>query len=277
LQVRGLQWWLWSYLTNVYVALSGKFDIPYVSHFWTLAVEEHFYLVWPFVVGLLARRTALGVSIIASLVALALRVGFDVGLPGSLYGHVLTPCRLDALCIGAFFALLVRGPLGIAGVAAIAKRGVPFAALGVLVTSLIHVWRPHGPGDAIRGIFLAVFFGFGIVLASWQGGPRWLKRVLLARWLRFLGKYSYGLYVFHAIIAYGLGAHDTLPRFERLAGGHLPGVFLQAALATAASVAIAVASYELFEVRFLRLKDRFEAKPAKPSNAPLEMDSKAGG
>src|SRR6202050_676720 len=39
------QAWVWSYLTNVYVALRERWALPYVSHFWSLAVEEHFYLL----------------------------------------------------------------------------------------------------------------------------------------------------------------------------------------------------------------------------------------
>jgi len=266
LKVRELQGWLWPYLANVYVAKQGGFDIPYVSHFWTLAVEEHFYLVWPFIVGLLPRRAAITVSVVASVVALALRAGFEVWVPHSLYGHVLTPFRLDSLCIGACLALLVRGPLGMAGIAVWAKRGIPLAAIGVLLTSVLHAWRPWGlPSESVRETFLALLFGCFLVLAAWSDGPRWLKAPLRSSWLRFFGKYSYGLYVFHGIIAYALGAHGTLPYFEKLTGGHLSGLLLQALVATAVSIAVSLVSFEFFEARFLKLKDRFEAKPARPA------------
>lgn len=268
LEIRRLQGWLWPYLANVYVAKQGTFAIPYVSHFWTLAVEEHFYLVWPFVVGLLARRTTLAVSFVASVFALSMRAAFEVWAPSSLYGHVLTPFRLDALCIGAAFALAVRGPWGIEGVYRRARWGVLLAALGVLATSLLHAAHAPGvPAEALRETCLALLFGCGLVLASYHDGPRWLKATLRQPALRFFGKYSYGLYVFHGIIAYAFGAHGTLPHFERLAGGHLSGLLLEALVGSLASIALAVASYELFEVRFLRLKDRFEPKPAKATKA----------
>ncbi len=261
LRVRELQWWLWPYLANVYIAKQGSFAIPYISHFWTLAVEEHFYLVWPFVVGLLSRAAVLGVSLFAIVVAVALRCAFEVLVPHSLHGHVLTPFRLDALCIGALLALLVRGPLGLARVAELCKRGVVVAALGVLLTSIVHATRPGElPAQALRETFLAVFFGCGIVLASWAEGPTWLKASLRHSWLRFFGKYSYGLYVFHGIIAYALGEHGTLRHFERFTGGHLSGLLLQAAVASLVSIGLAVLSFDLFEERFLRLKDRFEPK-----------------
>jgi len=268
LKVRAQQWWLWPYLANVYVARQGSFDIPYVSHFWTLAVEEHFYLVWPFVVGLVSRTWTLRVCALASLAAVTLRGAFEIYVPNSLYGHVLTPFRLDSLCIGAALALMIRGPLGIAGVARLAKPGLFAAAFGVLVTSLLHATHPRLlPAEAVRETCLALLFGFGIVLAAWPDGPQWFKAMLRKPWLRFFGKYSYGLYVFHGIIAYGLGAHGTLPHFERLAGGHLPGLLLQALVASLVSIGLALLSYEFFEAPFLRLKDRFEVKPVKAAAA----------
>lgn len=263
LRIRELQWWLWPYLANVYVAKQGAFDIPYVSHFWTLAVEEHFYLVWPFVVGLASRATILRVSVVASAFALMMRMVFEHWYPGTLYGHVLTPFRLDALCIGACLALAVRGPLGFSGMASVAKRGWPLAAAGVLVCSVLNAKLPGKlPVQALRETFLALLFGFAIVLASYVDGPELLKRALRSQALRFFGTYSYGLYVFHGIIAYGLGLHGSLPHFERLTGGHLSGLLLQALVASLASIVLAVLSYELFEERFLRLKARFEPKKA---------------
>src|SRR5438045_2849128 len=53
---RDLQVWVWPYLTNVYLGAGQTWSIPYISHFWSLAIEEHFYLVWPFVILLLSRE-----------------------------------------------------------------------------------------------------------------------------------------------------------------------------------------------------------------------------
>ena len=46
------QAWAWLYAVNVYIAREGDWAFSYLDHLWSLAVEEHFYLVWPFVVGL---------------------------------------------------------------------------------------------------------------------------------------------------------------------------------------------------------------------------------
>ena len=42
---------------NLFIAQRGSWALPYVSHFWSLAVEEHFYLLWPVVVGIASRNT----------------------------------------------------------------------------------------------------------------------------------------------------------------------------------------------------------------------------
>ena len=92
---------------------SGRFS--YINHFWSLAVEEQFYLFWPLVVYLLARRprTLIAVSLAVSLCAMLAR------LTGSLMGlswwttGVLIPFRLDGLALGAFLRVAARQPGGL--------------------------------------------------------------------------------------------------------------------------------------------------------------------
>src|SRR5262245_35087776 len=56
-QAREQQGWLWTYTTNFYVAYTSSWrSLTYVTHFWSLASEEHFYLVWPLVVFALRRK-----------------------------------------------------------------------------------------------------------------------------------------------------------------------------------------------------------------------------
>ena len=109
------QAWAWLYAVNVYIAKQGEWSFSYLDHFWSLAVEEHFYLVWPLVVLLLAQRprTLITVSLAIALGAMLAR------LTGSLMGlswwttYVLTPFRLDGLALGAFLAVTMRQPGGL--------------------------------------------------------------------------------------------------------------------------------------------------------------------
>ena len=50
------QAWAWLYAVNIYIAIQGDWSFSYLEHLWSLCIEEHFYLVWPFAVFMMARR-----------------------------------------------------------------------------------------------------------------------------------------------------------------------------------------------------------------------------
>ena len=104
------QTWAWLYAVNIHAAMDGGWSLSYINHFWSLAVEEHFYLFWPLVVFLLARRPRMliAVSLAVSLCAMLARVtGAVMGLSWWTTG-TLTPFRLDGLALGAFLAMTAR-------------------------------------------------------------------------------------------------------------------------------------------------------------------------
>jgi peptidoglycan/LPS O-acetylase OafA/YrhL len=253
------QAWVWTYLTNFYVALQKRWALPYVSHFWSLAVEEHFYLVWPCIVLVSSRATLLRVCVFAVVLALALRLFMAQLGAGEVALLTVTPCRLDALCIGAFIAVAAR-PDGIDRLARIAKPALGVTGALVLTLSVWHAFV--GIFDVItlptRGTAMALFFGAVIVLAITADRGTMGSRFLSSRVMRSLGKYSYGLYVFHGIVAYWVqerqqGAEWLTARL----GSHLLAMGVQALAGAALSLLLAALSYEMFEKHLLRLKDRW--------------------
>jgi peptidoglycan/LPS O-acetylase OafA/YrhL len=260
LQARRVQGWLWTYLTNVHLAITGWFTIPYVSHFWSLAVEEHFYLVWPFVVRAVSRRALMITCAAVVLGAVVLRAGSALLGVNEVATYTLTPYRLDPLCAGAFFALWARGP------APDPKRLImwPWIVAGAIV--LVSILRANVPASdrvllALREGLVAVFFGLFVASAARPvGSPGW-RRFLRSRLLSFLGKYSYGLYVFHGIVSYAWSRADMVSLLTRALGSRGFALIGQAVLGVSLSTALAVASYQLYEKRFLQLKRLFEAAP----------------
>jgi peptidoglycan/LPS O-acetylase OafA/YrhL len=262
-------WWYWSYLGNW--AFAAEQTIPALTHLWSLAVEEQFYLLWPLLVWL-ARGRRLAV-VAAGLFAAGPLLRFAIvawsGWPvGSAFR--VTPGRIDQLALGALLAVLLRAPGGRAWLwrwwrpVALAG-GLGFLALGLprgpfdMHVAALEVWSHTLLGLAYGGLLCAAVLGEGT-------GDR-LQRLLRTRPLQVLGRYSYGLYMVHFFVREG-----ALPALERwpaaaAALGTRTGVLAWAAAATALSLGLAWLSFHLFEQRFLALKGRFAARPGPPAAA----------
>ena len=252
------QGWLWSYLGNVLFARERGFDAsPYAGHFWSLAVEEQFYLAWPLAVALLSPRRLWAVTLALLPVAFATRFAIHRTSWNATAAYVLTPCRADALAVGALVAQSWRR----AGQERL-RRLAPWA-LGGAAAAVLCVWIVRGSffgGDPAVQVWaftpLALGYGAVLVLALTSGERSLLRRTLAAPWLRGVGRYSYGLYVLHYPVFRGLEAAGLGPAtFARSLGSGLAGILAFSALAGAVSFAAALASWHLLEKHFLKLKD----------------------
>jgi peptidoglycan/LPS O-acetylase OafA/YrhL len=240
------QAWFWCYGVNALIALKGRL-FP-LAHFWSLAVEEHFYLAWPLVVLALPRRRLIASCLGLIVVAAAVRVAL-LGRANPLAIYVLTPCRMDALAAGAAFAAAVRGPEGFAGIRR-KTRWLAFA--GCVLLAGLAAWRwplteldpvAQSVGYTLTGATFAAL----VALATDPGSP--LGRPLDCAPLRFMGKYSYGAYVYHPFVMGLVGSH--LHRYPQ-------SVPLGIAVMTATTFAVAWASWQVYERPFIRLKRLFE-------------------
>jgi peptidoglycan/LPS O-acetylase OafA/YrhL len=256
------QAWAWLYAVNIYIAKNGEWSFSYLDHFWSLAIEEHFYLFWPLVIFLLARRprTLIAVSLAISLCAMLAR------LTGSLMGlswwttYVLTPFRLDGLAMGSFLALTVRQPGGLERMTRVLPK-VSIAAGALLIVTFL--WTRLVPGQGlelvlpVRASLILILLACLLVWTLTAAEGSFTSRFFSSRLLVFLGTYSYGLYVYHHFISYYLVTNRTDIELARWLGSHGAAVALQFVLGASASLAVAYFSYELFEKRFLRLKRFF--------------------
>lgn len=263
--LRAVQWHYWCFSMNALSGLRGLSDtIPLAyTHFWSLCVEEQFYLVWPFVVlGVGGRRRVMLVCAALMLAAPATRWAvsrsvfaewFSLGAP-----YALTPCRLDALAVGGYIALALRGePDEFVRL----RRAAP--AIGALAALLLaSIFATHDRFMAIdpplRTVGLsALDLGFGalLVLTIVAGPTTRLHRLLAGRVLTRIGTYSYGLYVLHLPIALLL-----LPQIARrgwgeaIGGSHLAGNVALSVAAGVTSLGAAALSWHFFERRVLALK-----------------------
>jgi len=257
------QVWAWLYAVNIYIGIEGDWSFSYLEHFWSLAIEEHFYLFWPLVVFLLAHRprTLIAVCLAISLGAMLAR------LTGSLMGlswwttYVLTPFRLDGLALGAFLAVMARQPGGLERLV----RALPrVAAVAGALLALTFVWTRLVSREGlelvlpVRAGLIQMLLACLLVWALVAPARSIISRFFCSRSMIFLGTYSYGLYVYHHFISHYLTSHRTELELASWLGSHGAAVALQATLGASVSLALAYISYELVEKRFLRLKRFFE-------------------
>jgi peptidoglycan/LPS O-acetylase OafA/YrhL len=196
--------WHVCYLSNVYLFRQGAW-VGQTSHFWSLAVEEQFYLVWPYLMIFLPvrmlRPAVLGLIVLAP----AYRVVMGVVDPENRLAFVLTIGCLDALGIGALLSCSLRNGGDSPRQAERVARLLLWIGLPAAVALEVLNRLDLAPGalQALRYTFLDMIFGW-VILSGARGFRGWFGRFLLWPPMMYLGKISYGLYVFHNLVVYGL-------------------------------------------------------------------------
>ncbi|MBN2576302.1 MAG: acyltransferase [Deltaproteobacteria bacterium] len=246
---------------------SGAHGYPAVAtlgHMWTVTLEEQFYVAWPLTLTLMLRvRRGFLWLLLAILLAatIALRLHLVGGLPHP-YIWTNTLARLDPLVIGIAIAVWRHSHAPRPGwIAPIVK----LAAGLLLVTSIAFAPPIETQSKNVAWQFLATAAGFGLILdATLARGKNPLSWLLSARPLVWLGKLTYGLYVYHVL---GLQIGQELVDFlqSRHIVTSVAGAFLSHSLISLlVTVGIAAESYRLFESFFLRLKDRWSRIKSRP-------------
>ena len=250
---------LLTYFFNFWPA-NGYYNMaPYlkVGHFWSLAVEEQFYLAWPLVIWLIPNRAKLvrfawGIVVLAFLARLLWPL-LHLSAPEFVYQNTLF--RGDAIMLGAILALYQRQP----GADLVRLRRP--AALVLMGSSIVLVVRALCVGHAMPfdtfGVTLVLpllsFMGAACVVLSLIPGT-WIFRGSTWPWAVALGKRTYGLYLFHQLfVPYFL--ERVIPRFST-ALGRGAGRIAAMLLAFALTWLLAELGYRLVELPAIRWKKR---------------------
>jgi peptidoglycan/LPS O-acetylase OafA/YrhL len=251
--------WTATWFTNLLIAREG-WDrlVPTMHHFWSLAVEEQFYLLWPAVVMLFPRRTipwtCAGLVVATSVLRVAL---VQHGMSEASY--VLLPARMDGLAVGAFLACRVRASDGLTGAARACRLPALLAAAGL---GVLLAWRGRlAYGDPLMLVVglnaLMLLVGCLMVFGLAQADRGLIGAFLRLRGLRLLGKYSYALYLWHQpVILWLVAAGFVAAAGGRVGGSLLAQLTVLAFVAGVLSLGIALLSWMAIEQPALALKER---------------------
>jgi peptidoglycan/LPS O-acetylase OafA/YrhL len=243
------------YLQNLLLPLiePGTGSSIYLSHTWSLAIEEQFYLVWPWLVILLPRRALIALLCLILVLAPIARFQLLAERPTAWYQYWLvyknTLLHVDGLAVGSLLALIVRSNR-------VSERALKRTGIALTLLCLPIAWwvlsslaargvinYPYTPTDPVTGSsmfsFLSIGFG-GLLAVILTLRSRSLDVVLCNPILTWIGSISYGLYVYHFPVILLLRTSEVHPL-----------------VSIAATFAVATLSWYCFEKPILRLKQRF--------------------
>jgi peptidoglycan/LPS O-acetylase OafA/YrhL len=256
------QGWLWLYASNIKMAITGdpgvfgweKTGWVETTHFWTLAIEEQFYLIWPVLILALPSRWRVATIAVVCLAAPSLRA-LLVWNGNEIAAYVSMPCRMDALGAGALVAVArSRQGFGSAELR-LARRLALATGLAALTLGVLRGgYENLDPAIVVLGYSLnAVFFAAVVALCVGLPASHRMIRALSGRGLRGIGRVSYGIYVLHLPLVKLL---FVSPGWEHPAASWAGGTALFLAL-TLVSLLVAWLVFALWERPFLKLKRRF--------------------
>ncbi|WP_425618979.1 acyltransferase family protein [Anatilimnocola sp. NA78] len=251
---------LWVYGSNCLMSYRGEWQYGALNHFWSLCVEEHFYLIWPLVIFACSRTTAMRVCIGVFLASAGARIAWLLLGGNNVAAEVFTLFRLDALCAGAFVALVARGPDGFGAL-------LPWAKATLLVTGLMLLplvcfrMRVVTAPTTLFALFFAAFIPLAVASTK-QGALSILGKSKMLLWF---GKYSYGMYVYQNLLLLGVQGFFTAAILQQWTGTALGGRLYFMLVMSLLTCGLAWISWHAYEKRWLAWKHYFEAK--KPSTA----------
>jgi peptidoglycan/LPS O-acetylase OafA/YrhL len=277
-------WWmLLTYTYNFkelahFSAGQSFFEAPIFSHLWSLCVEEHFYLFFPFLVYFLSEKNLLRFVLVFIVSIFFIRIGFFEYLLSlnsnplwagiALYRNTIS--QMDGLMIGALLALInwnnFKSPkyyfysiLFLFTIITFINGYIVSVKEGISVLEALHEFIILTKNHSYAILMpMANFVSFFFMMTLMKS-PTWMNKIFENKAALWLGKISYGIYIYHYIVF--LIVIIISGAFVKKLHLDITSIWLNiliAAICLGSTVIVAKISYELFEVRFLKLKKYFQ-------------------
>ena len=252
------QWALWLYLSNWTESWGlGGASVP---HFWSLAVEEQFYLIWPLLILWRPRPASVFFwSLLVAAGGILTRIWMANHHFSAQMIYSWTPCRMDALALGGAAAAAMRVPHWRAWL--VQHRAAWLSVLwgGSLVAFVLTRGFPRvGVADQTWGYSVLALLFCGLVLSATLNDTAHApcRSIWHMKPLRFVGRYSYGMYVFHRLL-HEVYSAAVMQRLGLTPANSAGIAIAHVAVITLSSLGLAIVSYHCYELPFLRLKRYF--------------------
>ena len=247
-----------TFTTNFYLAFTNRWDVAIggiaVSHLWSLAVEEHFYLIWPWIIRRYNAKQLVKIAVITTLMAAVFRLAALVVTHDCVGLSVCTPLRVDTFCIGGLVACLPALMTVQEMRVKLWTRGFAFTGLALIVMTITtHLFRGNifvsTAGYPLFAMNFACLIGILVDGDRTDFCSRWLSHPFML----YLGTRSYAIYLFHLPIA---GYFNSI-LFQKRDVSSMEAIVIGIVVPLFLTVILSEISWRLLEKPFLAFKSRF--------------------
>jgi peptidoglycan/LPS O-acetylase OafA/YrhL len=267
------QAWLWTYTSNFsrvvgFKAWDSGLTFPWFGHFWTLCVEEHFYIFWPLLVYYAGRKwLPRFMWIIVALSSSAVLFDFFTGNSIPIFQWATIPYA-GVLSVGGLIAWYKKNPEKYEQLIYLSRRYIlPATAILILIIFIPRQYRVYD----ILSFFSSIIF-FSLLLVVAINKNKITDALFNHKVLYFIGKISYGIYVYHELLKPFFIVY-VYKNLQKVMPDGIILLFTFTIISTAISIFIAWVSWIALESPILKLKKHFNYNRKTLVNPALEKAS----
>lgn len=235
------------FYNNFHAIKINEWQYPF-AHLWSICVEEHFYLIWPFFIAFIPYKFLKKLFISLIFLTISVRIYFYANSYNNLYLYLHTLSRVDVLIIGAYFAIHYK------------ENGFDFKStklfriLLYFLFLVVYFSEPVYANDTVFTVAMKKYFYVGIIgfaMANYIFNPNPLLKLPFEKILNYLGKISYGIYLFSNILI-PIIVKKFMYKWET------QNMYIYFLLNIVLTILISIIVFELYEKQLLKLKKKFE-------------------